>query len=239
MRPLIRYINPYAWLRRFRCFILTKKVNKPFSPFAIRVGHPFQKVIITKAPSARIVLNGILYLEPYFIGRRDPITIRLGRNSVLTIDGDLIIGSGTSIFIDDEAELFIGGRRKESAAGITEQSRIMVRKKVHIGYDSIIAWNVFITDCDWHTIAGKSFQKDVFIGDHVWIGMNATILKGSRVSNGCIIGAHSLVTGITLPDKCLAAGNPAKIINENVSWRRDMMQTWQPIDFDTAGSRVI
>ena len=108
------------------------------------------------------------------------------------------------------------------ASGITEQSRIMVRKKVHIGYDNIIAWNVFITDCDWHAIDTRLSQKDVYMGDHVWIAMNSTILKGSTIGDGCIIGAHSLVSGISLPDKCLVAGNPAKIIDRNVNWQRDM-----------------
>lgn len=211
-------------------------MNNPHSLFSVCVGHPFQKVIITKAPGANISLNGFLYFTPY-LGSKDPIPISVGRNSRLTIDGDLVIGNGTSIFIDDEAHLFIGGRRSESAAGITERSRRMVRNHVHIGYDSIIAWNVFITGCDWHTIAGKSYQEDVFIGDHVWIALNSTILKGSRVGNGCVVGAHSLVPGTTLPENCLAAGNPANIIKKNVAWRRDMMQSWEPIDFRRPASR--
>jgi carbonic anhydrase/acetyltransferase-like protein (isoleucine patch superfamily) len=165
------------------------------------------------------------------MGGRDPITISLGRDSRLVIDGDLVLGNGTSIFLDDGAHLHIGGRRDESAAGITERSRIMVRKHVHIGYDCIIAWNVFITDCDWHTIAGKSFQQDVFIGDHVWLAVNTSILKGSRIGNGCIVGAHSLVPGTTLPDNCLAAGNPINILKENVAWRRDMLESWVPLSF--------
>ena len=210
-------------LKGIRSFILTRKVNKPLSLFAVRVGHPFQHVAINKAPGAEIILNGFLYLTPY-MGSRDPITINLGRGSKLVIDGDLVIGNGTSIFLDDGAQLFIGGRRDESAAGITERSRIMVRKNIHIGYDCIIAWNVFITDCDWHTIAGKSFQGDVFIGNHVWLAANTSILKGSRVGNGCIVGSHSLISGRTLPDKCLAVGNPINIIKERVTWRRDMIE---------------
>lgn len=89
------------------------------------------------------------------------VSISLGKNSSLIIDGDFTIGNGTRIFLDEGAFLYIGGNKYESASGITEKSRVMVRKSVHIGVDCIIAWNVFITDCDWHEIEGKSFQEDV------------------------------------------------------------------------------
>lgn len=221
MSRITRYLSPYMWLSGIRSLILTRKVNKALSLFSVRINNHFQPVTITKAPGSELTLNGILYFSS-IQGCKDPITISLGRDSRLAIDGDLVIGNGTSIILMDGAHLYIGGRHKESEAGITERSRIMVRKHVHIGCDCIIAWNVFITDCDWHAIAGKPLQEDVFIGDHVWIALNSTILKGSRIGNGCIIGAHSLVPGITLPDKCLAAGNPIRILEENVSWQRDI-----------------
>ena len=49
------------------------------------------------------------------------------------------------------------------------------------------------------------------IGNNVFIGMNSIILMGSTVGNNTIIGAGSVVNG-TIPDNCVAAGNPAKVI---------------------------
>jgi acetyltransferase-like isoleucine patch superfamily enzyme len=47
--------------------------------------------------------------------------------------------------------------------------------------------------------------------------MNATILKGVRIGDGAVIAAGSVVTK-DVPSHCLAAGVPAKVIKEHVSW---------------------
>lgn len=49
------------------------------------------------------------------------------------------------------------------------------------------------------------------IGDNVFIGMNATILMGTRIGNNSIIGAGAVVKG-TFPDGSVIAGNPARVI---------------------------
>lgn len=49
------------------------------------------------------------------------------------------------------------------------------------------------------------------IGDNVFIGMKSTILKGVHIGNNVIIGANSLVNK-DIPDNCVAAGNPCKVI---------------------------
>lgn len=61
--------------------------------------------------------------------------------------------------------------------------------------------------------------KPISIGDHVWIGRQATILKGTVIGSHSIIGAGSIVRG-TIPDHSLAAGSPAKVIRSGVTWDR-------------------
>lgn len=51
----------------------------------------------------------------------------------------------------------------------------------------------------------------VKIGNNVFIGMQSTILKGVTIGNNVIIGANSLVNK-DVPDNCVVAGNPAKVI---------------------------
>ncbi|MGO4997469.1 acyltransferase [Oribacterium sp. Sow4_G1_1] len=51
----------------------------------------------------------------------------------------------------------------------------------------------------------------VRIGNNVFIGMDSTILKGVNIGNNVIIGANSLVNK-DIPDNCVAAGNPCRII---------------------------
>lgn len=49
------------------------------------------------------------------------------------------------------------------------------------------------------------------IGNNVFIGMKSTILKGVHIGSNVVIGANSLVNK-DIPDNCVAAGNPAKVI---------------------------
>ena len=55
------------------------------------------------------------------------------------------------------------------------------------------------------------FSKKMVIGNDVWIGCNATILRGLNIGNGAVIGANSLVNK-NVPPYAIVAGNPAKII---------------------------
>jgi len=54
--------------------------------------------------------------------------------------------------------------------------------------------------------------KKTLIGDNCFLGMNSTILMGSKIGNNCIIGAGSVVSGY-FGDDCVIAGNPAKVIS--------------------------
>ncbi len=65
---------------------------------------------------------------------------------------------------------------------------------------------------------GSQSERPVIIGDDVWIGSNVLILPGSKIGNGVILGAGSVVRG-NLPDYAVVVGNPAKIIKfRNGQW---------------------
>jgi tetrahydrodipicolinate N-acetyltransferase len=54
-------------------------------------------------------------------------------------------------------------------------------------------------------------SKPVIIEDGVWIGFQATVMKGVRVGENAIIEAGAVVIG-DVPAGCTVAGNPAKIV---------------------------
>ncbi len=89
---------------------------------------------------------------------------------------------------------------------------------VQIGKNVQITKNVTILThgYDWSVLKGKygeilGSSGKVKIGDNVFIGFNTTILKGVCIGNNVIIGANSLVNH-DVPDNCVVAGNPAKVI---------------------------
>jgi acetyltransferase-like isoleucine patch superfamily enzyme len=58
----------------------------------------------------------------------------------------------------------------------------------------------------------------VAIGDNVWIGAKAIILKGVTIGDGAVVAAGSVVTKDVAPG-VLVAGNPARTLKSNVQWR--------------------
>lgn len=69
---------------------------------------------------------------------------------------------------------------------------------------------------DWSVLQGVygevlGSSGKVTIGDNVFIGVNSVILKGVTIGSNVIIGAGSLVNK-DIPDNCVAAGNPAKVL---------------------------
>ena len=70
-----------------------------------------------------------------------------------------------------------------------------------------LAWSVFKNKTGEIIASNKSVE----IGDNVFIGMHTVILRGVHVGNNVIIGAGTIITK-DIPDNCVVAGNPAKVI---------------------------
>lgn len=104
------------------------------------------------------------------------------------------------------------GKRFFANFGLT----ILDEAYVTIGDDCFIGPGVHIyTACHSTDPAERAtrqeWAKPVNIGNNVWIGGNVTILPGVNIGNNCTIGAGSVVTH-NIPDKSVAAGNPANVI---------------------------
>ena len=83
---------------------------------------------------------------------------------------------------------------------------------IKIGNNVRCGANTLITDSDWHPDDPRvGASKAVVIGDNVWLGLNAVVLKGVEIGANTVIGANSLVTK-NIPANVIAAGNPCKEI---------------------------
>jgi acetyltransferase-like isoleucine patch superfamily enzyme len=144
------------------------------------------------------------------------INLELLKQSKLKLSGRSMIGYGSSISLSEDAQLEIGHNTY-----IGGRAMIKCSELISIGNDCAISWNVTLLDFDLHSMTTDESVSNtpgpIIIKDHVWIGCNVTILKNVTIGCGSVIGAGSVVTK-SVPDRCLAVGNPARVIKENISW---------------------
>jgi acetyltransferase-like isoleucine patch superfamily enzyme len=128
---------------------------------------------------------------------------------------------------------------------IIGDARISSRKSIKVGKNFLTSWNVFIQDFDAHPISAALRSKqiesmtanfypsfevkpdhmqfefdfpsdEIVIGDNVWVGANASILKGANIGDNCIIATGAIVLRGTYEANSILAGNPAKIVKKIV-----------------------
>lgn len=96
-----------------------------------------------------------------------------------------------------------------------------VGRSVRIGNHCLFASGVLVYDADGHPLdadrrrAGEPSPPEqiapVVIGDDVWVGFGAIILKGVTIGDRAVVAAASVVTKDVPPD-CVVAGNPARVV---------------------------
>jgi acetyltransferase-like isoleucine patch superfamily enzyme len=86
--------------------------------------------------------------------------------------------------------------------------------RVWIGPSVTIAATTHSTDVNARRRPiGGTWGKKVTLGNDVWIGGNVVIMHGVTIGNGSIVGASSVVTK-DIPNFCIAAGSPARVIRK-------------------------
>ncbi len=103
---------------------------------------------------------------------------------------------------------------------ISHNTKIVANQRVEIGSGCMFSWDVLIMDTNGHPIITEPpipIHSPVIIADDVWLGSRSTVLKGVRIEKGAIVGAASVVVK-NIPARVAVAGNPAKIVKENVAW---------------------
>lgn len=137
----------------------------------------------------------------------------------------LSISCGNTIKANN-TQLIIGNR-----VAIEPGAKILLydsNNTCHIGDNCLMATNLTIRCGESpHLIFDKlsgevlDYSEGVFIGNHVWIGENVYITKKVTIPDESIVAACSVVTKRFELTHTVLAGNPAKVVKENIQWVRN------------------
>ena len=178
---------------------------------------PYKNSVINIDNKAKCEINGVFFLngnKPK--GSKAETFLSMGENSKLVIDGYV------NLYYNSELVLYSGATVKIKTTFMNAGVQVRCMNSITIGKNCLIARDVMIMDFDAHRIKysdGKTNEltAPIIIGDNVWLGAGAKVLQGVTIGSGSIVAAGAVVTK-SVPENCLVAGVPAKVIKENVCW---------------------
>ncbi|MFQ5543198.1 MAG: acyltransferase [Nitrospiria bacterium] len=148
-----------------------------------------------------------------------------------------IVGKNNCLMIKDKVKI-----RDSHIEIYGENCRIEIGSNTLVGHDSYLSAkeknvnlvigkacalsrNIKLMTSDGHDIlqSGKRINqaKNIYIMDHVWLADNVTVLKGVTIGEGSIVGINSVITK-SIKNNVLAAGNPAKVVKEQITHRDEL-----------------
>ena len=145
-----------------------------------------------------------------FLGRR--LELEVGRRGEIRFGRFVWIGDGTKIRCH-EGLVEIGAKTV-----MGQECTISAYQHVRIGEQCVIADRAMFIDFDHGVVEVERpirlqgiYKRDVEVGNNVWIGYNACILRGVRVGDNSVIGTNAVVTK-DVPANAVVAGVPARIV---------------------------
>lgn len=167
--------------------------------------------------STRVVKRQLTSCGEGFLARNHRM-ISKDTESEIHIGSRVILDRAVKLWLSRGARLYIGDN-----SYLANGSMVLSQREVRIGKGCSISWHVLIMDSSSYAVGYPDDEPQVragpvVIGDHVWIGCRAVILKGVSVGDGAVIANNAVVTR-DVPAGAMVAGNPARVVREGVVWR--------------------
>jgi acetyltransferase-like isoleucine patch superfamily enzyme len=137
---------------------------------------------------------------------------RIVIGEAVELTGAITVGGGTDVYIGDR-----------STFGRVEM--VAHRSPITIGADCMFSFGIELRTTDTHAIydadSGDRIngERSIHIGDYVWVGKNASVLKGVTIGTGGIV-AKGAVVSRDVSGRAVVAGNPARTVRTNAVWTR-------------------
>ncbi|HWH43237.1 MAG TPA: acyltransferase [Thermoleophilaceae bacterium] len=153
----------------------------------------------------RIRLDGLAFIGPR-------VVIQIGRGGRFELGRWAWLGHGTKIRCH-EGVVSIGAKTV-----MGQECTISAYQRVEIGRECVIADRCMFIDFDHGMVEADRpirlqgiYKRDVRVGNNVWIGYGACILRGVTVGDNAVVGTNSVVTK-DVPANAVVGGVPARVI---------------------------
>lgn len=147
----------------------------------------------------------------------DTSVVRVREGASLHCEGIVSLQRGVRVVVDG-GRLTLGHGTNVNGTG----TKLLCAQEITIGRDCTFSWDVQVLDNDFHAITVDGVEQPsaapVRIGDRVWVGTRAVVLKGVTVGDGAVVAAGAVVTR-DVPPGAVVAGVPAKVVGRADSWR--------------------
>lgn len=178
---------------------------------------PYKNSVINIDKTAKLILHGTIYINSNKPKKsKAEAYLTLQKNSILTVHKGLYLNYNATIEVHKDGEMEVG------IAYVNSNAVLICARKIVLGEEVLVSREVFIYDSDHHDILNKfgektNIPKEIIIGNHVWIGIKSTIMKGTKLEDGAVIASNSVVIS-NIKAGQLASGNPARVFME-ITWK--------------------
>lgn len=167
--------------------------------------------------------TGMIKIGHYVVGTQDErySNTTWEVNGDIVFEGEACIGRGTKLSVGKNATLTLG--KDLTISGDTE---LYCHHGMSIGEDCTISWGCLLMDTDFHPIFDNvtnvviNGASPLILGQHVWIGCRAVVLKGVSIPANTIVAADSLISHSHNEENCVIGGrgNSVQVLRRNVRW---------------------
>lgn len=164
-----------------------------------------------------------------------------GKNNILVVEENVRLSDSSIRFCGDDALIVLSQSKKhaykiriDAWQGTTVffgsdnyfngslHAIVSERQNLIVGSKGVFSFGIWIRTADPHIIYDSNTKKrinlsrSVMIGDHVWLGQNCLLLKGTTIGSGSIISANCVMAGKKVESNAVYAGNPGRKLKSGI-----------------------
>ncbi len=164
----------------------------------------------------RIISKSLFYIQKWLLG----IFVYFDRRIYMRFYNNLLKQHGVKL--NGQPRFIAKSVKFDDFDRIILGDRLVVSMNVHfLTHD--YSYTTALIAIDKKPTTDKAVINEIMIGNNVFIGMNTTILPGTRIGDNVIVGAGSVLRGV-VPENSIVIGNPAEVVGDIRNYAQKMME---------------